>query len=168
MSRQPSLLLVFVFVTACSSTDPTPAPGANTIGSCRAEFSVAKGYGYQNDLGGVTAPPPDGGVVDGGVVALSALDYAVATCKAGGGAACDPATFMTHDAAVCVAKLSGLANGIAGFKAGIGFNGKFMRVVWNVQNLTSGTPSGVGAGDTVTLDAVDGSLLAHGSWSATP
>lgn len=171
LALRAALALAFAAIPACSSTDPPPGNSTTgaTVASCREQFSPDKGYGYQDDLTMVSSPPHDGGAGGAATGTDTALERVVSSCKAGGGAACDPTTFLTHDAAICAAKLGGLSDGIGGLEAGLTFLAKSARVVWNVQNLTAGTQgSGETSGDTVTLDAVDGSVLTRGSWSAIP
>lgn len=171
IALRAALALAVAAIPACSSTDPAPGNSTTggTVASCRDQFSPDRGYGYQDDLTMVSSPPHDGGAGGAATSTDTGLDRVVSSCKAGGGAACDPTTFLTHDAAICAAKLGGLSDGIGGFKAGLAFLAKPARVVWNVLNRTAGNQgSGEASGDTVTIDAVDGSVLTRGSWSAIP
>jgi hypothetical protein len=74
---------------------------------------------------------------------------------------------MTRDAALCIARASGLAEGLHGLKAGLCYNVQYQRIIWNVQNTTIDDGNGTQSGDDLTIDAITGAVLNRGYWGAT-
>ena len=81
------------------------------------------------------------------------------------GADCDASKIMTHDAALCVARAQGFAEGIGGLQAGLFYDTHFRRIVWNVQNTLSSQP-GRAQGEAIKIDAITGEVLERTGWSA--
>jgi hypothetical protein len=129
--------------------------------------------------------PRDGGQV----AAASDLAQVLAACNADTGACqasspcvesgpriCDPARFVTADAAICAARAAGLEEGLAPFGASLVYDTKFRRVAWGVSNLlyddTSPTSPDAGGGGQggqyFQVDAVSTAILATGAWGGIP
>jgi hypothetical protein len=160
-----------------SSTDTAPAHATVSVESCRDQFAASKGYGYESDVSSTSAPPPDdaGSAADAGASDAAAeassdtdLDEVVLECQQGGGTACDSTQFLTHQAALCVARQAGLAAGVAPVRAGLLFQVTFRRVAWNVENVLHDDGQGSQSGDSMLIDAVNGAVLQSGSWGSTP
>lgn len=166
MKRRWSIACVATVAAAagCSSDGKGSSTAQSTAESCREEFSPDKGFGYDDDLrvstspAGDAAPPPS----------PSALEEAVDACAADGADDCDPAGILTHDAALCVARGLGMPEGIEPLQAGLIYNSRHRRIVWNVENVLHSTPGGSRDGDAWTIDATKGTLLEKLSWGATP
>ena len=48
-----------------------------------------------------------------------------------------PVQAVTHDAALCIARLDGMSEGLSGLNAGLTYYyGEICRIVWDVQNTT--------------------------------
>ncbi len=170
----------------CSTSDPANTEtstdaGADAVQQCIAQYAPSQGYGYEDDLivvgvaPGDPAPPP----------APSSLDLAVSDCLSGGrvpiqvdtglpaeagppGTDCDPSRVMTHDAALCVARASGLPEGIAPLKAGLHFDTRYRRIVWSVENTMHDEGNGAKGGDSWVIDAITGAVLGRFLWGQTP
>jgi hypothetical protein len=161
--RRGVVVLVGLGVLACGSdskeTEPSP------VADCKDEFSRDKGYGFQNDLAVPTSPPDGGpGMPPDPEVLLAEV---VASCEAAGAADCNPSNFLTYDAALCVARAEGFAEGLRPWQAGMLFDPRQRRVVWNVLNTLSEQPDGSAMGEAWIFDAVTGALLRRQAWFAT-
>jgi hypothetical protein len=75
---------------------------------------------------------------------------------------------MTRDAAVCVAKSLGLSSGIAAWKAGIAYHFGHQRIVWRVVSTLQDDGQGSQSGDSVAIDAINGTKLGAAAWDSTP
>src|SRR5687767_8396276 len=51
------------------------------------------------------------------------------------GRVCDPSRFIGEPAALCIARSHGLATGLRGLQAGLGYNYGHRRVIWAVFNV---------------------------------
>jgi hypothetical protein len=103
----------------------------------------------------------------------------VSDCEADSGkgaAGCDPATFVTSEAAVCVAESAGLETGLSGLTATLSYDSRKHRVEWYVTNflydelhpLSPVGGDGGSGGSFLEVDAVTLSVLAKGSWERVP
>ena len=162
------LLLSLIACVACGSTDDDAGEtnAGSTVASCKQKYSPAAGYGWEDDLRIATSPPGDAAPPP----APDPLDETIAECQAAGEppSVCDASAVMTHDAAICVAELLGLAPGIAGLKAGIVFHHTERRIVWNVQNTLYSEPGGSEGGESLRIDAITGASLRLGEWVSIP
>ncbi len=75
---------------------------------------------------------------------------------------------MTREAALCVAVSLGLSQGISTWSAGLTYHYGLLKIVWNVESTLEDDGHGGKAGDSVTIDAIDGTKLGEGSWGSTP
>jgi hypothetical protein len=169
MSRMRRLLLSLCLpLVACSHSDSSsPGPGASSpTDACTSQYSTSKGYGYGSD-GPYATSPADGGAQP---APPDAVELAVSNCMSAtaDASACDRSRLVTRDAALCIAKADGLSTGIAPWTASLVFQVKLRRIVWNVDSTTASSASGSSSGDSMTLDAITGAVLATGQWGATP
>jgi hypothetical protein len=123
---------------------------SDPVSDCLTEYSVDAGYGWAHDAG----------------AGMSAED-AAEDCADEGGEACDAEDFLTRDAAFCLASLSGLAEGVEDWEAGLTYHYQYEVVVWNVVSTSFSDP-GYYAGETVSFDANTGENLGRTGWEATP
>jgi hypothetical protein len=157
-------VVVFVLVGVAACSDSDEETGASAVADCKTRFSRDKGFGFENDLV-VSASPPDGGPgMPPNPEAL--LAEVVASCQAGGAADCNPSSFLTREGAFCVARAEGFADGLRPWLAGIRFDERQGRVVWNVRNTLSEDPGGSVTGQSWVFDAVTGALLQREAWGA--
>lgn len=161
------LLQLSLVCVGCSSGGPGTgnAPAGATVQSCVSQFSPSAGYGWDDDLNGIIALP------DGGAPApVPPQERAASDCLSAGQptTTCDASLLMTREAALCVAKLLGLPPGIAAWKAGITYNFKYERIIWNVQSILQDDGQGTQQGAFVAIDAIDGKKLGEGDWGSTP
>ena len=183
MSRMDTRECLMILVTAVgcgASASPTPGTGAGSVQACVSQYASSNGFDYQDDLGANTVAP-DGQAP----VQPSSLDEAVSECLSGGnvqpetdagapaapaeaGSDCDATKIMTHDAALCVARASGLTEGLSGLKAGLVYHVGYRRILWYVINKTRDDGNGQQGGDEMDIDAITGAVLFRGGWSATP
>ena len=121
--------------------------------SCEKQFSPDAGYGFQSEEG-YGSPP----------------DQVASQCLAAGVAAadCDAHRLLTREAAICIAKGFGFAPGIAPWKAGLVFHGRWQSIVWNVHNTLTDDGMGRRSGNTLTLNGITGALLGSSGWEAIP
>ena len=161
------LALVLLLLAACSQSSSSGPATTSTADNCKSQYSPTKGYGYASDGPYATAPADDAGVP---ATPPDAVDLAVKSCAGSAdAAACDRESLMTRDAALCLAKASGLVAGISPWTATIVFHAKHRRIVWNVTATTaSDSASGSSGGDVMTIDAINGAVLGTSQWGATP
>lgn len=161
------LLLLAIAGVGCGSGDDGAGKTSSgaTVASCKSQFAPSAGYGWEDDLT-VNSAPADGGAPP----AIAPQDRAASECVAAGqpASACDASLLMTREAALCVAKSLGLSSGIAPWKAGITYNFKYQRIIWNVQNTLEDDGLGSQAGEFVAIHAIDGTKLGEGQWGSTP
>lgn len=91
-----------------------------------------------------------------------------AECLRRGGSGCDPASFISKAAALCIATEYGFEAGIAPWRVALTYHSGHQRVVWNVTNTLSGQGSGGFAGEILTVDATEGKVLRSSGYVATP
>ena len=177
----------FLLVVGCGTSDPlntqtsTDAGTTDAVQQCIIDYSPSKGYGYADDLIGVAVPPGDAAPPP----TPSSLDLAVSDCQSGGrvpieedsglpaeagasGTDCDASRVMTRDAALCVARASGLPEGIAPLQAGLHFDIEYRRIVWSVENTTYDDGNGRKGGEAWEIDAINGAVLGRLAWGQTP
>lgn len=101
---------------------------------------------------------------------------ASSSCVPFGPKVCDPAKFATADAAICVARSSGLEAGLETPGAGLVYDFKFRRVAWGVSNVLfdadppapSDGGGGTRGGQYFQVDAVNLAVLSEGRWEDVP
>ena len=76
----------------------------------------------------------------------------------------DPAAFITRDAALCIAELAELEDGLEGHQAWLVFNHDELRPCWAVQNVLIDEQF-EGGGEVLLIDAISGEVLFEGQWS---
>ncbi|MDP7110332.1 MAG: hypothetical protein QGH45_00140 [Myxococcota bacterium] len=145
-------------------------PGNNDPGSaeeCIEAFAAADGYGYEQD-GYDCAQPPPGDDDDDDLQGEDDCDpptpETVADEAAGEGVAVDPAAFITRDAALCIAELAELDDGLEGYQAWLVFNHDEQRPCWAVQNVLYDEQF-EGGGEVLLIDALTGEILFDGEWN---
>jgi hypothetical protein len=166
-------VLLVLFVGACSSKtiDAGPVSQASTATDCIEKYSTHDGYGFGGPSGSPLSPPP--GTDAGPVVPPAAPDVAASLACANAGAheapddpaACKADAFMSVDAALCIARASGLAEGQSGLVGSLLYNYKLRRVIYSVQNTLHEEP-GRANGDVMAVDAITGAVLERGSWES--
>jgi hypothetical protein len=78
-------------------------------------------------------------------------------------------SLISQEAAVCIARADGFAEGIAQVTASLRYSERLGRPSWSLQNTVfreNGT--GESGGATVTIDAATGAILERGAWEAQP
>lgn len=83
------------------------------------------------------------------------------------GVTCDPDAFITRDAAICVARAEGLAEGVAAWDVHLVYHHHYQRPLWSVSNTTLDDPADCHqAGEQLSIDAETGEVLARLDWSS--
>lgn len=136
-ARALSLLLP-ALVTACSV-----GAGGDAIGTCLEENPRPAAVDA-GDTGGDGAPP---------TLADVARD-----CSEQGGVNCDERSFISLEAATCIARVSGLAAGVRPWSATLGYVARYGRVVWTLTTVREASASS-SRGELLVLDAVSGDEL---------
>jgi hypothetical protein len=176
----------FLLVIGCGTSDPagtqtSTEAGTDAVQQCVTQYAPSQGYGYADDLISAAVPPGDAAPPP----TPSSLDLAVSDCQSGGpvlfeedsgmpaeagapGTDCDASRVMTREAALCVARASGLPEGIAPLQAGLHFDTEYRRIVWSVLNTTQDDGNGRKSGESWDIDAIDGKVLGRGGWSQMP
>ena len=92
-------------------------------------------------------------------------------CLTAAGTGCDAASFISEGAAVCIAQLEGLEEGLLPWTVGLFYDASLARVARSVTNTTelaSYGDDGSTAGTNLELDATTGVLLETTTWLAIP
>lgn len=97
----------------------------------------------------------------------TAADIA-AQCRQSGGTGCDESAFISRDAAICLGRASGIAEGERPWKVSLNYFDNHQRVGWLIMTVTGTTRDGGYGGDSVVLDATTGAELSRNTYSATP
>ncbi len=154
----PILVLV-----ACEPGNVDP----ETPEDCIAAFSPDDGYGYEQDGFDCAEPPPGDDDDDDDLLPEDCdppTPESVADEAAGEGVDVDPGAFITRDAALCIADLEELDEGLEGLQAWLVFNHDELRPCWAVQNvLVDDTYEG--GGEALLIDAITGEVLFAGEWN---
>ena len=134
---------MIVLMMACEATSDPAA-------ECVEVYSADAGYGWESD--------PSYGVD---------AQTAASECDAESGSDCDDGDFITRDAALCIAEVEGLSEGVTDWQAGLVYHHGYSTVVWNVvsKNIDE---SDYAAGETISLHATTAESLGETSWEATP
>ncbi|MBI4142550.1 hypothetical protein HY480_01600 [Candidatus Uhrbacteria bacterium] len=83
---------------------------------------------------------------------------------------CESDDFISREAAECVARKDGLAEGIAPWSAMVVYDGRF-GPVWNIENTLEEQDDGCRGGELTKLDAITGKILLSSDemgWRACP
>jgi hypothetical protein len=134
---------------ACIADNPPPVPF--DTGDSRFRPQPAPAPGGTRAL----RPPP------------TAEDIAQA-CRAGGGSGCDAATFISKQAAICIASERELALGVRPWDVALNYYGNHQRVAWGITTVDYESSDGSASGAVMVLDAVSGAELNRGVYVATP
>lgn len=97
-----------------------------------------------------------------------AAAQASSECLANDGTACDAASFISEGAAVCIAELEGLEEGVEPWRVSLNYSSGHGRSTWSVTNTTSGPSNDGASGWSLTLDATTGVVLEESGWIAIP
>jgi hypothetical protein len=89
-------------------------------------------------------------------------------CLVNGGTGCDNSSFLSEAAAVCIAELEGLAQGLAPWTVDLIYNSGHRRVIWSVTNRTEERADGASGGALLAVDASTGFVVESGGWAAIP
>jgi len=82
------------------------------------------------------------------------------------GVTCDPDTFITREAAECVARLAGVEPGLEPWSVNLLFASDTLRPMWVIQNTTHQEPSNCSAGgQSIRIDAVSGEAEPISGWA---
>jgi hypothetical protein len=86
-------------------------------------------------------------------------------CRSAGGSGCD-ASFISKEAARCIAQNEKLATGLEPWSIGMWYEDSYRRLGWEIQNVTE-DQGPTYKGTTLTVDAVSGRVLGRSNWSTT-
>jgi hypothetical protein len=93
---------------------------------------------------------------------------AASECVSNAGTACDAASFISEAAAVCIAELEGLEEGLEPWRVVLNHGSGHEGATWSVTNTMSGPDEGGAGGRSLTLDATTGLVLADLGWQLIP
>jgi hypothetical protein len=130
--------------------------GVDIIGSCLGQSPPDRVDAGGVD-GGVTAGPEPVGD-SGGQQAPSTFADVARECSTGGGRDCDESRFISAAAAMCIARVGGLAPGLQPWSVWLMYAANYRRVVWMVMTVREASASGY-RGELLVLDAVSGDEL---------
>jgi hypothetical protein len=91
-----------------------------------------------------------------------------AECAANAGSGCDSKTFISKEAALCVATLHGFQQGLHPWRVVLYFSWSDRRVVWSVSNVLEEGGSYGTRGEDLSIDAVTAKVLNVGTHAAVP
>jgi hypothetical protein len=89
-------------------------------------------------------------------------------CRAEGGSGCDAATFISKQAAICIASERELPLGVRSWDVALNYYGNHQRVGWGITTVDYESSDGNSSGTVMVLDAVSGAELDRGVYISTP
>lgn len=155
MHRHP-LIPIVVLLAACGNPDS----GAPT---CLDQYAAADGYSFEGEVQGCGDWVEE---TDPGCTPPT-VDDIEAECAADGHS-CADGIVVTHDAALCIAREDGLAEGLVGIRAQLIYDVSLSAPKWSAWNVLEDDGEYSMSGESVAVDARDGSVVGHADWSATP
>jgi hypothetical protein len=134
---------------------------AQSAAGCIDQYSLENGYGAPADAPMCTSPPPPAPEP----VCEPPTPESVASDCAAAGVTCDPAEFITREAAECIALLAGLEAGLEPWSADLFYARDLGRPVWSIRNLTLDDASNCTQdGRSLRIDAITGDAEAISRW----
>ena len=151
----------FLVLAACEPGNNDP----ETNQDCIDQYSPDDGYGYEADEEGWNCPAaPLDDDDDDAEDCEPPTPESVAAEASDEGVDVDPAAFITREAALCIADLEQMEDGLEGLMAWLVYNHDEQRPCWAVQNLLQESQY-EGAGKVLLIDAITGEVLFDGEWS---
>jgi len=89
-------------------------------------------------------------------------------CEESGGSGCDERAFISRDAAICLARASGVEEGERPWQVSLNYYDNHQRVGWLIMTVRGDSRDSGYWGDAVVLDATTGDELARTTYTATP
>jgi hypothetical protein len=137
--------------------------GEQTVEGCIAQYAPDKGYDFASEAPICAAPPPPAPMP----VCPAITPQSISEQCAAAGAPCDPNRFITRDAAMCIARLQGLSEGLSPWTAKLVFRADSKRPFWIISNVTMKDPGNCSSGgDDARIDAISGAVAEMGSWDS--
>jgi hypothetical protein len=156
--RRGLLALGLVLLASCADR-----PESSGIPACISDNPAGEPFDV-GDVEVASAAPGDTGPAPAPPSAASIA----AVCRAEGGTGCEPAAFISKEAAACIATINHFEAGLEPWKVALVYHHRFARVVWNVTStLQDDGPDGY-SGAVLTLDASDGLVLEESGFNVTP
>jgi hypothetical protein len=147
---------LIVALGACSDA----AAWQQTVQACITEYAPEKGYGFVSEPPICASPPPPAPMSECPPITPQTIS---AQCSAAG-APCDADQFITRDAAMCIARAQGLADGLSPWTASLVFRVDSKRPFWAIRNVTKQEPGNCArSGNVALIDAITGAV-AIGGW----
>lgn len=151
---------------ACSGAEPDAGTDTQDravsaeVSACIASHPASEPF----DVGDVVvgSPAPGSGAPEPSPPTVEAF---AAECRAEGGTGCD-AAFISREAARCIALDEQFPAGLGEWEIALTYHHSYRRVVWGIQNVLVDNASDY-AGESLTVDAVNGRTLGRTSWRAT-
>lgn len=148
--------LIALLLAACGGDDTSAA-------SCVDEFAAEDGYSFEGEVQGCGDWVEE---TDPGCTPSTVADIE-AECSADGHP-CADTIVVTHDAALCVARADGLDEGLVGLRAQLIYDVSLAAPKWSVWNVLEDDGEFSMSGESVAVDARDGSVVGHAGWASMP
>lgn len=160
--RRPCLRVVVATLALGCTTRTEDDPYANeTVAACVADNRPEDGHGYESDDPACPSGPPGSPPTE--CPPVTPEDIAQ-QCE-DDGIACDPDAFITRDAALCIARAEGLADGVAPWEVQMVYNSYYERPIWSISVTTVDDPADCRReGDSLVLDLETGEILDSHHW----
>lgn len=165
--RAPQVLAL-LGALACSGSGPGAAADTQNhavsaeVSACTAAHPAGEPF----DVGDVVvaSPPPGSGAPE---PTPPTVETFAAECRTDGGTDCD-ARFISREAARCIALDEQFQAGLDEWDIALAYHHSHRRVVWGIQNVLVDNDTDGYAGESLTVDAVNGRVLGRTSWRAVP
>lgn len=145
--------------TASAARSVAETAEAAAAAACVDEHPPAEPFDVGSSFAHPTLQPSGTSMTAGDIAQL---------CRAGDGSDCDQSLFISLDAATCVARARGLAAGIRPWDLSLGYYDNHQRVIWLIMTVTEEAGYDGYWGESMLLDAITGSVLERGGYTATP
>jgi hypothetical protein len=158
-----TVLALHLALGACSGGNEG-TDGQQTIEGCKAQYAPEKGYGFASEPPICSSPPPPAPMPE----CPPSTPQSIAVQCSAAGAPCDANQFITRDAAMCIARAQGLAEGLSPWTTTLVFRVDSKRPFWMIQNVTKEDVANCSRnGNVVPIDAITGFASPILAWGAT-
>ena len=137
------VLLSLLLLGGCGEDERDP------LTACIEDHAVEDGYTLDSD--------PELG---------DSIERVLTDCEEAG-EVCSQEVLFSRDAALCIASLENLEEGVTDWTAGLSWSMALLRITWTVMSITA-QAGDFSTGEELILDAETGEILGRSTWESNP